>query len=101
MTRFIYFYDQANITPSYIAHSNLTIPAGSPVLQDWQLLELGKALSAIHKRFIPAYGPGVGISDWYAMDVEFKFDDEGTTDQMPHLWVKQARPYPGRGTDSE
>jgi len=93
----IYFYDQAQVTPSYLAHSSLTIPAGSHVLDDGQLLELGAALSAIHTRFRPAYGPGVGLSDWYAMDVEFKYDDEGTSDGKVHLWVKQARPYPGRG----
>lgn len=93
----IYFYDQSTVTPSYLAHSNLTVPPGSHVLTDAQLQELGAALSAIHTRFRPAYGPGVGISDWYAMDVEFKFDDEGSTDGKVHLWVKQARPYPGRG----
>ena len=93
----IYFYDQSTVTPSYLAHSNLTVPAGAHVLTDSQLQELGAALSAIHTRFRPAYGPGIGFSDWYAMDVEFKFDDEGTTDGQPHLWVKQARPYPGRG----
>jgi hypothetical protein len=93
----IYFYEQTTVTPSYLAHSNLTVPAGSHVLTDAQLQELGAALSAIHSRFRPAYGPGIGFSDWYAMDVEFKFDDEGTSDGQVHLWVKQARPYPGRG----
>ncbi|MFZ5893757.1 MAG: PEP/pyruvate-binding domain-containing protein [Myxococcota bacterium] len=93
----IYFYDQPTVTPSYLAHSNLTVPKGSHVLTDSQLQELGAALKAIHSRFRPAYGPGVGLSDWYAMDVEFKFDDEGTADGKVHLWVKQARPYPGRG----
>lgn len=93
----IYFYDQSTVTPSYLAHSNLTTPPGAHVLTDAQLQELGAALSAIHTRFRPAYGPGIGFSDWYAMDVEFKFDDEGTSDGQPHLWVKQARPYPGRG----
>jgi hypothetical protein len=93
----IYFYEQTTVTPSYLAHSNLTVPQGSHVLTDAQLQELGAALSAIHSRFRPAYGPGIGFSDWYAMDVEFKFDDEGTSDGQVHLWVKQARPYPGRG----
>jgi hypothetical protein len=31
------------------------------------------------------------------MDIEFKFDDEDSKDGLPHLLVKQARPYPGRG----
>ena len=42
-----------------------------------QIHELGMALDAIHKRFSPAYGPGAGNNGWYAMEVEFKFDDEG------------------------
>jgi hypothetical protein len=32
------------------------------------------------------------------MDVEFKFDNDTAPDQPATLWVKQARPYPGRGT---
>jgi hypothetical protein len=31
------------------------------------------------------------------MDVEFKYDDEGSPDGSVTLWVKQARPHPGRG----
>ena len=34
------------------------------------------------------------------MDVEFKFDDMDQPDGKPHLFVKQARPYPGRGAAS-
>jgi phosphoenolpyruvate synthase/pyruvate phosphate dikinase len=94
--QFIYFYDQTTQTQSYLAHSNL-IADGTHVLDQGQLIELGDALSAIHARFRPAYGPGVGTNSWYAMDVEFKFDDEGFTDGVAHLQVKQARPYPGRG----
>jgi hypothetical protein len=30
------------------------------------------------------------------MDVEFKFDDDGAGG-TPRLFIKQARPYPGRG----
>ncbi|EYF01638.1 hypothetical protein [Chondromyces apiculatus] len=33
---------------------------------------------------------------WYAMDVEFKFDDDAAPDLPPTLYIKQARPYPGR-----
>ena len=93
---FIYYWSQGNRTTDYLGHSNM-IPEGTTVLNDDQLIELGTALTAIHERFVPAYGPGVGTSDWYAMDVEFKYDDEGTEDGVAHLWVKQARPYPGRG----
>ena len=31
------------------------------------------------------------------MDVEFKFDDEADPAQPATLYIKQARPYPGRG----
>ena len=62
-----------------------------------QTHELGVALNAIHERFSAAYGPKAGVKGWYAMDVEFKFDDMDQTDGKPHLFVKQARPYPGRG----
>jgi hypothetical protein len=33
------------------------------------------------------------------MDVEFKFD--GEAGEEPTLQVKQARPHPGRGTETE
>ncbi len=78
-----------------ISHSNL-IPPGTSVLDAGQVLELGMALDAIHKRFSPAYGPASGNSQFYGMDVEFKFDADGPG--LPaHLYVKQARPYRGRG----
>jgi len=68
------------------------------VLTTTQTFTLGRALDAIHRRFSAAYGPGAGNLGWYAMDVEFKFDDEGLpAGSAPALYVKQARPYPGRG----
>ena len=57
----------------------------------------GVALDAIHTAFSDAYGPGAGNTGWYAMDVEFKFDDESNPGQAAALYIKQARPYPGRG----
>ena len=39
--------------------------------------------------------PPAGDDGWYAMDVEFKFD--GDPGETPKLFMKQARPYPGRG----
>jgi hypothetical protein len=33
------------------------------------------------------------------MDVEFKFDDYDAPGTTPALYIKQARPYPGRGTE--
>lgn len=92
---FLYFFDNPNQPVTFIAHSNL-IPDGETVLSSSQTHELGVALSAIHDRFSAAYGPKAGNTGWYAMDVEFKFDDMDQADGKPHLFIKQARPYPGR-----
>jgi len=94
--QFLYFYGTPNNPIQPISSSNL-IPAGTSVLTKAQTYALGTALDAIHTLFAPAYGAGLG---WYAMDVEFKFgpvDSVGNTTSTPQLWVKQARPYPGRG----
>ena len=42
------------------------------------------------------YGPTAGVTGFYAMDVVFQFDDEGTADGKVQLFIKQARPYKGR-----
>jgi pyruvate,water dikinase len=65
------------------------------VLSAEQLFELGTALDAIHRRFSPAYGRASGNTGWYALEVDFKFD--GEPGETPGLFIKQARPYPGRG----
>jgi hypothetical protein len=92
---FLYYFDNPNQPIKFIAHSNL-VPEGETVLTVSQTHELGVALKAIHERFSPAYGPKSGNKEWYGMDVEFKFDDMGQADGKPHLFIKQARPYPGR-----
>jgi pyruvate,water dikinase len=92
--QFIYQFDQPGQPVSYLSHSSL-IPANTNVLTPNQVNELGLALDLIHKRFSPAYGPQAGNNGWYAMDVEFKFD--GEPGEVPKLYVKQARPHPGRG----
>ncbi len=91
---FLYYFDNPNQPITFISHSNL-IPEGETVLTTAQTYELGVALKAIHDRFSPAYGPKAGNNGWYGMDVEFKFDDMGQEDGKPHLYIKQARPYPG------
>jgi hypothetical protein len=93
---FLYFFDNPNQPITFIAHSNL-IEEGETVLTVKQTHELGVALAAIHERFSSAYGPKAGVTGWYGMDVEFKFDDMDGTPGEPHLFIKQARPYPGRG----
>ncbi|HEY6080875.1 MAG TPA: PEP/pyruvate-binding domain-containing protein [Polyangiaceae bacterium] len=92
---FLYFFDNPNQPITFIAHSNLVDP-GETVLTTRQTYELGQALKAIHERFSAAYGPRSGNSSWYGMDVEFKFDDMDQDDGTPHLFIKQARPYPAR-----
>lgn len=94
----LYFWNQPNQPVAYMTHSSL-VPAGSTVLTTAQLHQLGLALDAIHQRFSPAYGPAAGNDGWYAMDVEFKFDNDADPSQPPTLYVKQARPYPGRGDE--
>jgi hypothetical protein len=88
--QFLVYFSLPNQPISFISRSNL-IPTGTTVLNRNQVFALGTALSNIHLRFAPAYSTGA----WYAMDVEFKFDDDGDG-QEPRLFIKQARPYPGR-----
>jgi hypothetical protein len=93
---FLYFFSQPNQPVTYLSRSSL-VPEGQSVLTAAQIHQLGVALDAIHERFSPAYGPAAGNNGWYAMDVEFKFDDDESPGEPPTLYVKQARPYPGRG----
>ncbi|HEX6243296.1 MAG TPA: PEP/pyruvate-binding domain-containing protein [Polyangiales bacterium] len=95
---FLYFFDLPNRPITYISRSNL-VDEGETVLSVRQVYELGMALKSIHDRFSPAYGPGAGNNGFYAMDIEFKFD--GAKGQTPTLFVKQARPYPGRDKGAE
>jgi hypothetical protein len=97
---FLYFFDNPNQPITYLAHSNL-IDEGQTVLTSKQAYELGQALKAIHERFSAAYGPRSGNQGWYGMDVEFKFDDMDQADGLPHLFIKQARPYPARSLAAE
>jgi hypothetical protein len=94
----LYYFNEPNQPISYIGHSNL-LASGATVLNAAQVHQLGQALDAIHRRFSAAYGPASGNKGWYAMDVEFKFDDEAAPGAPATLYVKQARPYPGRGSD--
>lgn len=93
--QFLHYFYQPGQPVTYLAHSSL-VRQGATVLTALQVRELGTALDAIHRRFSAAYGPASGNTGWYAMDVEFKFDDDGSG-ATPRLFIKQARPYPGRG----
>ena len=92
----LYFFGNPNQPITYLGHSNI-ISAGSSVLSRAQIHQLGVALDAIHTRFSPAYGPASGNKGFYAMDCEFKFSNEADPSKPATLFVKQARPYPGRG----
>lgn len=75
----------------YTQRSSL-VPEGQTVLDASQAQRLGIALNAIHRYFASAYStPG----QWYALEVDFKFDDKFNPG-FPQLFIKQARPYPGR-----
>ena len=89
---FLYYYYYPGQPMTFFSTSSL-VPEGEHVLTAAQTYDLGVALDAIHQHFASYYYNGV---DFYAMDVEFKFDDLDTGDE-PSLWVKQARPHPGWG----
>ncbi|MBL9104996.1 MAG: hypothetical protein JNL82_28885 [Myxococcales bacterium] len=93
--QYLHYFGQPNQPISYLAHSSL-VAEGETVLSAQQSHALGEALAAIHARFSPAYGPAAGNDGWYAMDIEFKFDDMADPGQPATLYIKQARPYPGR-----
>ena len=93
---FIYQFTYPGQPIIFISHSNLVLD-GTTVLTPAQTYELGSALDLIHRRFSPAFGPLAGNNGWYAMDCEFKFDDEANPGAPATLYMKQARPYPGRG----
>ena len=78
----------------YIQHST-ELPAGETVLTTDESYQLGVALDAIHTYFYEAYGQG---SAWYALEVDWKFDDKYTPGTSA-LFVKQARPFPGWSSD--
>jgi hypothetical protein len=88
---FLYYYYYPNQPITFFSHSNL-IPPEQTVLTPAQTYRLGQALDAIHVYFAQFYQKG---SDFYAMDVEFKFDDGAGGE--PQLVVKQARPHYGWG----
>ena len=94
--QFLYSFNEPNQPITFLYHSSL-VPTGNTVLTTAQTYELGVALNAIHEKFSEAYGPKAGVTGWYAMDTEFKFDNDEDPSAPAKLYIKQARPYPGRG----
>jgi hypothetical protein len=88
---FLFQHSFPNQPIIYYTHSNVTVPAGSDVLTTEQIHALGDALAALNDRFRHAFGTTDGT--WWAMDSEFKFDDEANPGTQ-ELYIKQARPYP-------
>jgi len=95
--QFLYYYDMPAQPMVFLGHSN-QIPSGTTVLTTAQAYALGTALKEIHRYFSAAYG--TDASKWYAMDTEFKLDQpENDPNGTPIIIMKQARPYPGFGTE--
>ncbi|MCP4599375.1 MAG: hypothetical protein GY847_02375 [Proteobacteria bacterium] len=97
--QFVYHFDMPGQPIVFIAHSSLVLK-GDTVITNAQTYALGVALKEIHGFFQHLYGPNP--NEWYAMDVEFKFDQpepQGDSEEEPVLFVKQARPYPGWGRE--
>lgn len=93
--QYVYQFNQPGQPITWVSHNNL-LEAGQSVLTRAQNYDLGSALDRIHQRFSSAYGPAAGNQGWYAMDVEFKYD--GDSAATAKLFIKQARPNPGRGS---
>jgi hypothetical protein len=68
----------------YIRNSNLT-QNGEHVMSDEHLAQLTQAMRTIQTHFKGVYG--AQLDESFAMDIEFKVDDEG------ELVIKQARPW--------
>jgi pyruvate, water dikinase len=90
----LYYHFHAGQPATYYTRSNLIAP-GTTVLTRSELFDLGRALEAIRDGFDGVYEPPPGYG-FLPMDVEWKLvDDAGTRT----IWIKQARPYPGRGME--
>jgi phosphoenolpyruvate synthase/pyruvate phosphate dikinase len=85
----MYYWYHLNQPATYYTTSSL-VAAGAHVLTRPQLFELGAALDALRTHFAAFYDPPDGYGQ-LPMDVEWKLAADG------HIWIKQSRPYPGRG----
>ena len=94
--QFIYYFQQVGSPITFVGHSNL-IPNGDTVLTIEQTYALGRALDEIHRYFLPVYGTTDPF--FYAMDTEFKFDDDDSGDDNWNLYMKQARKFPSWQAD--
>ncbi|MBA3458419.1 MAG: hypothetical protein H0T46_00540 [Deltaproteobacteria bacterium] len=88
----MYYHFHIGQPATYYARSSLN--GGAPVLSRRELFELGQALVAVREHFARTYDPPAGYGR-LPMDVEWKLLDDGTGARR--VWIKQARPFPGRG----
>jgi hypothetical protein len=92
--QFVFMHSFPGQPIRYLTRSSL-VPAGETVLTRAQVIDLGAALAKIHAFWRPVYGPPPdNPGAFYALEVDFKFD--AAPGQPPQLFIKQARPYPGR-----
>jgi pyruvate, water dikinase len=87
---YLHHWDTEGQRAQFFSYSSL-VPSDRTVLTTREMHELGEALARIRTFFAPAYAKG---TEWWAMDVEFKF--EGEPGECPELFVKQARPFGNR-----
>lgn len=87
-----YYFFHAGQPATYYGHSSL-LPDGETVLDRVELFDLGQQLAALRQGFAPHYDPPTGFGA-LPMDVEWKLVETG---EAREIWIKQARPYPGRG----
>jgi phosphoenolpyruvate synthase/pyruvate phosphate dikinase len=89
---YLQHWDAEGQRVQYFSYSNSPLVGDAEtVLTTGQINELGDALAKIRKFFGPAYSNG---TEWWSMDVEFKFD--AAPGECPQLFIKQARPFGNR-----
>ncbi|MBN1771305.1 MAG: hypothetical protein JXB32_08600 [Deltaproteobacteria bacterium] len=91
----VYYFYHPGQPATYLVHSSL-VPAGGTVLTTAELSELGTALDAIRRHFDAFYEPPAGFAA-LPMDVEWKLTAAAAGERR--IEVKQARPWPGRGSE--
>jgi pyruvate,water dikinase len=88
----MYYFFHLGQPATYYTRSSLT--GGTSVLARSELFDLGEQLAAIRDHFSSLYPTPPGYGQ-LPMDVEWKLVDDGGG--VHHIYIKQARPYPGRG----
>jgi len=88
----MYYYFHSGQPATVYTHSSL-LPAGESVLARAELFDLGTQLAAVRDHFAAIYDRPGGFAR-LPMDVEWKLVVVGGDRE---IWIKQARPYPGRG----